>query len=212
MSRVPAKLTSHRDVKLVDSRGNGLNDFPSQPDDATGLNLSGLEASGPEAVGLEPVGMERDLLLAEFEVKPGIALAVFNVHLKSKVEYAWRRCSADERRAGEARMVAEHVSAYAHTHPHTSTLLVGDFNDTRHSEALAPIFALPLEDPLGDKLKRTGANPSTFWSRKRLRIDFVLAHESNPLKCLPDEVRIHTSAAAQRASDHYPVSIDFGWQ
>ncbi|MEM8768800.1 MAG: hypothetical protein AAGE43_15235, partial [Pseudomonadota bacterium] len=86
--------------------------------------------------------------------------------------------------------------------------LGGDLNDTRHSDALAPIFALPLADPMGEKLAATGRNPSTYWPKRRMRLDFLLLGGSAQRLYQQDSARIHTGNRAKRASDHYPVSLE----
>ena len=70
------------------------------------------------------------------------------------------------------------------------------------------VFALPLSDPMGEKLAATGRNPSTYWPKRRMRLDFLLLSAAAEGLYVADSARIHTGARAKRASDHYPVSVD----
>ena len=108
----------------------------------------------------------------------------------------------------EARSIAERVSAYLQAHPHRPVLLGGDFNDLRSSDALQPLFALPWTDPMGEQLASKGGNPSTYWPKRRMRLDFLLLSPAAVGYLVPGSAMIHASQQAKRASDHYPVSVD----
>ncbi|MFV2089979.1 MAG: endonuclease/exonuclease/phosphatase family protein [Pseudomonadales bacterium] len=147
-------------------------------------------------------------MLAEVETREFGTVAVFNVHLKSKTNRDWRLLAAELVRSAECRLIAAILSGYIRQHPERGVYLLGDFNDTRHSDALRPLFAVPLTDPVGDVVMRNGGNPSTYWPRRRMRIDFILASDRGERLLLADTGFIHRSQQAKRASDHFPVSVD----
>jgi len=194
LSREPFELTSHRHLVLKDASGEALLEYSSEADAA-------VDRPGP-------VRIQRDLMLAELTLADQDRLALFNVHLKSKTNRPWRRLPADDVRAAEVRQVAAHVRDYLHAHPRRPVILAGDFNDLRSSEVLVPIFELPFSDPLGDDLKARGANPSTYWPKRRMRLDFLLLSQVAADRLLPDSARIHAGQRARRGSDHYPISVD----
>ena len=160
LSREPFELTSHRGLTLTDEAGECLLEYPSEEDAA---------ADQPA-----PVRIQRDLMLAEVDLADQGKLALFNVHLKSKTNRPWRRLAADDIRAAEVRQVADRIRDYLHRHVGRLVILGGDFNDLRSSEVLRPIFDLPLSDPLGETLAANGSNPSTYWPKRRMRLDFLL--------------------------------------
>jgi endonuclease/exonuclease/phosphatase family metal-dependent hydrolase len=194
LSRAPFELTSHRDLTLTDPGGNVLLEYVSEAD-----------AQADRAL---PVRIQRDLMLAELHVADQGVLALFNVHLKSKTNRPWRRLAADDIRAAEVRHVAARISDYLAAHADRPVILGGDFNDLRSSEVLKPIFDLPLSDPMGEVLAVTGSNPSTYWPKRRMRLDFLLLSSAARASLVQDSARIHASQRARRGSDHYPISVD----
>ena len=194
LSREPFELRSHRELSLHDEDGAQLLEYASE-------TAAGLQRA-------TPISIQRDLLRIELDLADQGVLALFNVHLKSKTNRPWRRLAADDVRAAEARQIAEVVGDYLLKHPQRPVLLGGDFNDLRSSDSLRPIFALPLADPLGEQLARTGRNPSTYWPKRRMRLDFLLLSEAAHSRVVPDSARIHADQRAKRASDHYPVSVE----
>lgn len=194
VSREPLELTSHQTLELVDETGDRLLEYRTEAD-----ALAGNAA---------PMRIQRDLMLAELQLADESVLALFNVHLKSKTNRAWRRLAADVVRAAEARLVARLVTGYLSVHPDRPLILGGDFNDLRSSEALQPIFSLPLGDPLGDALASNGRNPSTYWPKRKMRLDYLLLSDLAGQKLVSDSAVIHASQRAKRASDHYPISVD----
>lgn len=194
MSRKPFALTSHRQAVLVGDDGQALSEYETEADAAAGR--------------AGPVRFQRDLMLAELHLDDEEPLALFNVHLKSKTNRPWKRLAADVIRAAEVRHVAETVGRYLRSHPGRGLVLAGDFNDTRSSEVLAPLFSLPLSDPMGEALARTGRNPSTYWPKRRMRLDYVLLSPVVRARMVKGSARIHSGQRPRRASDHYPVSVD----
>ncbi len=188
LSRHPVELTTHRDLTLSDAGGNPLFWYPDE-----------RAARNEAAVALR---MQRDIVLAELRVQD-CQLALFGVHLKSRTNVPWQRLAAEDMRAAEVRALAERVADYRERHPRAVIAVLGDFNDRLSADSLAPLRELELEDPLGDALKAAGRNPSTYWPKRRMRIDHILlarAEATNPT--------IHINHMARQASDHYPVSLE----
>ncbi len=198
LSRHPLLLHSHRELLLTDGAGTALMDY----EDA---------AQAISAVP-RPLRLQRDLLRADvtFRGKPK-ALTLFNVHLKSKAEQDWRLHSSDVIRTAEARAVAAKVADLARAEPQQPALLLGDFNDQLSSPTLDAIRELDWCDSLAydhGQLRRTGRLPGTYWSKRRLRIDYVLLNANAKRALVPASARVHASTLAQRGSDHYPASVD----
>ncbi len=188
LSRYPFELTSHRDVALTDTAGAALGWYP---DESAARNV--------EAATL-PV--QRDVVLVETRVQ-NRAVALFGVHLKSRTNAPWQLLAAEEMRAAEVRALARLVADYRQRQPQSIIAVLGDFNDRWSADSLAPLRDLGMLDPLGDELRQRGRNPSTYWPKRRMRIDHIwLARgtASNP--------EIHISHMARQASDHYPVSLE----
>ena len=197
LSREPFEVTSHRHLTLADEDGAPLLEYETEA--AAGMNRP------------TPMRIQRDLLQIELDLADEGLLTLFNVHLKSKTNRPWRRLAADDVRAAEARQVAELLNRYLAAHPDRPLLLGGDFNDLRSSESLSPLFDLPLTDPMGDVLAKTGRNPSTYWPKRRMRLDFLLLSAAAASHLVPHSASIHTGQRAKRASDHYPVSVDLAF-
>jgi endonuclease/exonuclease/phosphatase family metal-dependent hydrolase len=194
LSREPFELTSHRHLTLADEAGLPLLEYASE---------AAAAADQPT-----PLQIQRDLLQIELDLADEGVLTLFNVHLKSKTNRSWRRLAADDVRAAEARQIAGLLGNYLHAYPERPVLLGGDFNDLRSSECLAPLFELPLADPLGELLAKTGGNPSTYWPKRRMRLDFLLLSPEAARRLVPNSPQIHSGQRAKRASDHYPVSVE----
>lgn len=85
--------------------------------------------------------------------------------------------------------------------------MLGDLNDLLSSDALQPLRELPLQDVVGVQLRRAGRNPSTYWPKRRMRIDHILLDATLVARLVPDSAIIHANNMARTASDHYPVSV-----
>lgn len=193
LARQPFALTTHQDLVLRDTAGTPLQYFRCEGDAKTAQP--------------SPLGFQRDLLLAETQLNARLRLALFCVHLKSRTNQTWQMLAADTMRAAECRAMQAVVMKYRQTHPATLVCLLGDFNDRWSSEALLALHPLEFADPLGAVLRRSGRNPSTYWPKRRMRIDHILVAENTLPRVLPDSPMIHVSGMARTASDHYPVSI-----
>ncbi len=194
LSREPFDVLSHRHLILEDEAGKQLQEYASE--------------SAADQDTRTPIRIQRDLLRIELDLADLGTLTLFNVHLKSKTNRTWRRLPADDVRAAEVRQIARLVGNYLQSHPDRPVLVGGDFNDLRSSDCLRPIFDLALVDPMGVSLASTGANPSTYWPKRRMRLDFLLLSKTAARHLVPGSARIHASQRAKRASDHYPISVD----
>lgn len=197
LSRRPFELTSHRSLELRTDTGTPLMEYDTEADALAG--------------NATPARMQRDLMLAEVQLPDEGVLPLFNVHLKSRTNRSWRLLAADVIRAAEVRQVIDRVGAYMDAHPDRPVVLGGDFNDRRSSVVLEPLSGLSLSDPMGEALAASGRNPSTYWPKRRMRLDFLLLSPAARSRLVPDSPIIHSSERARRASDHYPVSLDLAF-
>jgi len=194
MSRHPLSFKSHTDTVLKDPADARLDHFVDEA-----AALAGIPA---------PLKFYRDLLRVEIQAGTRTCVTLFCVHLKSRTNQRWQMRSADEIRVAECRALHASVSAYTREHPCRVVCLLGDFNDRITSDALAPVVALGFADPLGARLKSSGRNPSTYWPKRRMRIDHILVSPNARGLVAEESPQIHASDMARTASDHYPVSID----
>lgn len=192
LSRYPVELTSHRETRLYDEQGAVLQDFAN--------------AHAAAAGHLTEQKFCRDLLRIDVHGLP-VSLSVFAVHLKSRTNRPWRVLPADTLRAAECRALRDVMQAFMRSHPATLVALCGDFNDQLSSPALQPLTSLGLADPLGEMLQRSGRNPSTYWPKRRMRIDHILVNGPMLTHVVVDSPQIHANRMAQTASDHFPVSL-----
>ena len=192
LSRYRTKLTSHKDKVLHDKQGRVLEVFASEQD-AIAHQRSAAR-------------MQRDVLQVNFRAHER-SFVVFGVHLKSAWTPGWMDMSTDVLREAEARCVTRIISDYQDDHPDEFIVLLGDFNDSASSDALAPIRRLQFVDAHQHRFKTLGRHPTTYWPRRRSRIDRIyVSPETADLVVEGSEV-IHAGEMAKQASDHYPVSI-----
>lgn len=188
LSRWPLQLRSHRELPLTDGDGQPLLEYRSATD-----------AQAQKAL---PLLIQRDFVQATVMCSDE-PLQILNVHLKSRTSRDWALLASDRVRFAEVQALSALIQKTLLEAPASRLVVVGDFNDTWHSDALTPIRALNLLDPLGQQLRAAGRNPSTYWPKRRNRIDFVLLA---PSMCnLVGEAEIAVHEQAKIASDHYPV-------
>lgn len=192
MSRFPCDLTSHRNATLKDETGQQLHEFASEFAAAAGLST--------------PAQLQRDLLLAQFKID-NQTIAVFNAHLKSRIQADWSGIDSDVIRLAEAQAICEIVSSYEAQNPLVATILLGDFNHRHDHESLQPIMSLGYFDPVLSELVPDNIHLSTHWSKARDRIDYVLLSKGAASRYIPGSATVHREAGARKASDHYPVSV-----
>ena len=193
LSKFALQLKSHRDLQLQDEQGDALLEYASEAAAARGE--------------LSPLKFARDLLRIDVA---GLKhpLSIFAVHLKSRTNRPWRALAAETVRAAECRKLVEVFNDYRYAHPDAMLALCGDMNDRLTGDALSPLQTLALHDPVGDILRRSGRNPSTYWPKRRMRIDHILLCELAAPYIDTDSPQIHANRMAQTASDHFPVSVD----
>jgi endonuclease/exonuclease/phosphatase family metal-dependent hydrolase len=193
LSRYPVTLKSHRQLRLSDEHGTPLQYYPS--------------AEHAAAQDAQPSGFFRDLLQIEVTAELLPKLTLFGVHLKSKTNPAWQLHSAVVYRAAEARAVRQVVEQYRAQKPAVQLGILGDLNDLLSSDALQPLRELQLQDVIGAQLRRAGRNPSTYWPKRRMRIDHILLDDNLAAQLVPESAVIYANNMARTASDHYPVSV-----
>ena len=152
----------------------------------------------------------RGVLDVTVEPAPGYRLRILCVHLKAKLEVA--EYDEAELRAAESKAIRRIVRDILRTDPETRLLLMGDFNDTKNSEALWQITGKPdwpdslhavaLHDDRGESW-------TEYWSAADVysRIDYILT-----AKKLEQDIDIANSGIARpafwnEASDHCPLSL-----
>ncbi len=199
LARGAVSVTSHRHAPLRNTQGQLLLDH----------------ATASLSAEWMPLSWSRDLLRIDARIASRW-LAVFGVHLKSRKQRVAQEHAADEVRAAECRLLVQHIDAFQRKYPDRLVILAGDFNDVLASPALAALQALQLYDPLGACLARRGGNPSTYWPKRRARIDHLLVCQRTRALVVDSSPHIHAHRMAQTASDHYPVSLDLaletdGW-
>jgi endonuclease/exonuclease/phosphatase family metal-dependent hydrolase len=143
--------------------------------------------------------------LAQFDLGEH-AIAVFNTHLKSRIQNEWSGNDADVIRLAEARAVFEIVSAYAKQNPQHATIVLGDLNQRCDHASLQPIMSLGFFDPVLSELVPDNAQLSTHWSKARDRIDYLLLCPAAEDRYIKGSATVYREAGARKASDHYPVS------
>lgn len=191
LSRYPAHVMSHRQAVLNDVDGQEIR-----------LAMSLAQS---EQQMTEPLRLQRDLLQATLMLPQG-ELVLLGVHLKSKGRPLWQTVDSDTIRAAEARYIAG--VAQGLLKQNAKLVLAGDFNDVPHATSLAAIDHLELHDPHAARLAKLGRNPTTYWPKRRTRIDRLLLSGNLVSHVQADSARIHIGDRARRASDHFAVSVD----
>ena len=194
MARAPFMLHTHCDQPLLDESGEPLTDL--------------IE---PAAASLAPMRLQRDIVFAEFGGAGGEALFVANVHLKSAGKRHWQTLSPLTVRTAECRVLAELLNRFEASHPESPIFVQGDFNDNPTSSAFAPLSGVrsgTLFDPLMRELVPANPRLSTYWPKRRTRIDRILLNSAARKLYVPGSIRLWGNKRAEVASDHFPLSID----
>ena len=192
MSRLPFELSSHRQLILKDKAGEELHEFCS--------------AQAAASAQSTRVRFQRDLVLAQFKFGEH-TLAVFNMHLKSRIQNDWSGIDSDVLRLAEAQAVRNVVSWYERQNPQHDIIVLGDLNQRIEHASLQPIMALGYFDPVLAELTPNNTQLSTHWSKPRDRIDHLLLAPLARKRYLEGSATVHREAGARKASDHYPVSV-----
>ena len=193
LSRWPVSVTSHAHCALTDDHGKALLGYVDQA-----AALAGQAA---------PLRLQRDILQVELRVAAQ-PLVLFGVHLKSHAQMNWQSIATADVRAAEVRVLHVLCDRYRQTQPTVPMVLLGDFNDVASSSVFAPLDDLDLTDLHAERYTAMGRRPSTYWPKRRARIDRIVLNPAAAALALPDTAEIHNGHRAQVASDHYPVSLD----
>ena len=185
---------SHKEVHLKGKNGQLLYGYKNE--------------SCRKTESLSAVRFQRDLFLTEFNIN-GKSLLLFNTHLKSRRNYVWVNHDADTIRWSEASMTREILSQYI-SNPDYLVLLAGDLNQRHRGESIKPITDWQeLRDPIYEDIEYSDPNATTFHSKAKERIDYLLPALNLYHHYISGSAKIHKSTIAKKASDHFPVSIDF---
>ena len=194
MSRLIFDGQSHKETHLKGKNKQLLYDYQTERCKAT--------------KSLSAVKFQRDLFLTEFNIK-GKTLLLFNTHLKSRRNYQRLKHDADTIRWSEASMIREILSQYI-SKPDCLVLLAGDLNQRNDGESIKPLTDwAELRDPIYEDIEINDPAATTFHSKPKERIDYVLPALNLYDYYVPGSAKIHKSTIARKASDHFPVSIDF---
>jgi len=194
MSRYPMHLHSHRELPLLDETHQPLSDLAS-----------------PTATEYSELKLQRDIAVAELEVANQPPVFAANLHLKSAGKRPWQTLSPLTVRTAECQVLADVIRNYQIQVPDSPLLIMGDFNDNPTSSAFAALDNLPagtLFDPLMRELVPANPRLSTYWPKRRTRIDRILLNEVAKQSYQLGSIRLWGNKRAEVASDHFPLSID----
>lgn len=194
MSRIAFDMTSHASRVLTDEQGEELLEYRTRADN--------------RAQTLSPLLFQRDFLLAQFPLEAGGSLALFNAHFKSRKKCSWHLNATDDIRLAEVRMASRIVQEFREQHPQMPIVVAGDFNEVcDHASVLPLAKGSDLSDPVHDELISKSRLTTTYWSKQRERIDYVLLCETARRAYIPGSAAIVDHAGARKASDHLPVML-----
>ena len=138
-------------------------------------------------------------------------MLVANLHLKSAGKRPWNTLSPLVVRTAEVAVLARIITRFQKRHPNSELLVMGDFNDNPTSSAFAALDRLDgaaLYDPLMRELVPANPRISTYWPKRRTRIDRILLNDLARKRYLSGSIRLWGNKRAETASDHFPLSID----
>jgi endonuclease/exonuclease/phosphatase family metal-dependent hydrolase len=194
MSRIAFDMTSHARQVLLGEHGGALLEYRSRADHWAQL--------------LSPLLFQRDWLLGEFHLGPGVDIALFNGHLKSRKKCSWHLNATDDIRLAEARTAAQIVRTYQQRHPQIPVVVMGDFNEGHEHPSVQPLVNLSgFSDPIRDELITNNRLVTTYWAKQRERIDHVQLCETARCVYVSGSAAIIDHAGARKASDHLPVMV-----
>ena len=191
LSRLPLELRPVGNEPLRDAEGQLLHDRLCA-----------------EQVAPQPLRARRGPAHAVVRLDADRALQLINVHLKSQSSGSFELLATQDVRRAEALQVGG-LLARLPADANNLRMLAGDLNDTWHADAIEPIRRTGLMDPLGERLRASGRNPSTYWPKRRCRFDYLLLDPLPGVRVV--DASIAAGARAQRASDHYPVCVELEW-
>ena len=162
-------------------------------------------------LGALPRRMQRGILDCTVQVRPGFALRLLGVHLKSP------RVVPDfdqaEFRRAESLILRRHVVNILESAPETRLLVFGDFNDSKNSPVVAGVLgragagtsltALPLADRQGDQWTYRWKESDEY-----TRVDYVMVSENLRPLVLRGGTRLHRAKDWFEASDHRPLIVN----
>ncbi len=193
MSRLIFEGESHKNTELKTESGKPLFEYR---DKAASVDNQ-----------LSNANFQRDLYLCEFNVG-GKSLLVFNTHFKSRKNYPWLKNDADVIRLAEASMTKEIVSQYIGNQA-SYVVLAGDLNQRYKHKSIQPLTRwAELYDPVVNEIISAAPKTTTYHSKPKERIDYLLLGQNLRPYYVEPSAKIHRSNRTKTASDHLPVSID----
>lgn len=177
--------------------------------DGDGSPLSELATAN--SAELTPLRIQRSIAIARLKPANAPTLHCLGVHLKSPGRRPWHTLSPLTIRLAECRLLAEVIDDLKQTHPDSPLVILGDFNDAPTSAAFAPLEELTsgvLFDPLLRELVPANPRLTTYWPKRRTRVDRILLDQEAAAHYQRGSMRIWTGNTAEVASDHFPVSLD----
>ena len=200
LARAPFALQCYLAPVLTDAEGNELS-----------------ELHNANQVELQPLRIQRSIAIATLQPlqhSQHPALFCVGVHLKSPGRRPWHTLSPLTIRTAECQLLAQVLNELHDQHPTSPIIILGDFNDAPTSSAFAPLQHLnagPLFDPLLRELVPGNPRLTTYWPKRRTRVDRILLDNTAAPHYERGSMRIWTGKTAEVASDHYPVSLDLDW-
>lgn len=154
--------------------------------------------------------VKRGLLEVHFDTAAG-DLAVFVVHLKSRLSDRADDPRSDQRRLGEALAVRDVIWRRSPVPAQAHFVLLGDFNDERNSPAIerlthrgrsALMHLVPVSDSRGETWTHLYRKQDSY-----TRVDHVFVSPALRPAIEHGRGRIHDGAGVRQGSDHRPVVV-----
>ena len=197
MSRIPFQLHSHREWPLLDENEEPITDIAHR-----------------DSTRMEPLKLSRDIAVAEltgWTQKSTSPLLIACVHLKSAGKRPWNTLSPLAVRTAEVCVLAKVVDDLQQRMPDSPLIALGDFNDNPTSpafDALDRLKAGALYDPVMRELVPANPRISTYWPKRRSRIDRILLNANARKHYQPGSIKLWGNKRAEIASDHFPLTVD----
>ncbi len=154
----------------------------------------------------------RGFLEVDLQVRKDYVVKIYVVHLKSKRASSTDSiASADEIRAGEAKLLCKYLDEDLKKNPKLNLVLMGDFNDLEDS---APMRFLKESKLSLNDLKPKARDGSTgtyyyFPARQKERIDYMFVSDGLKKEYLDNSATVRDDEVSRKASDHSPIHARF---
>ena len=166
--------------------------------------------------------VSRGILEVDVRVQDRYSLTVFTTHLKSR--RAVPEADEAEMRAAEARILRGKVESRMKREPRANVVVLGDFNDTKDSEAIRTLIGKGagrlVDTRPAEANGDSGVSPNPRWQPRTVtwthfygvedsysRIDYALLNANAAREWVPAETRILVVPDWGLASDHRPLLV-----